>query len=272
MTQELATTEDNAVMALEGFDAFGSQGTEEIGSSDVVMPFLKLIQSTSDEVKTSKSAYNPDAKPGMFLNTVTQELSEAVTIVPVLFQNRYTEWKPISEGGGFVNDFGTNPEPYEAVIPDDKGVRKTDAGTEMVCTPTLYALTVNTKTGEFTEVIIPFGGTNGKGIRQINSKMKAMRAKNPATGNMEQLKAWFNVFELTPAVKSNEKGEWFVASPSHLCLTPQLENAQGIVAAAENFYNIIQSGAVQVVAPQEHEAESTESAAPTHEGDDEIPF
>ena len=48
------------------------QGLENMDKDDLALPFLKLLQTSSDETKKKHSSYVQGAEPGMFYNTVSK--------------------------------------------------------------------------------------------------------------------------------------------------------------------------------------------------------
>ena len=54
------------------FEADAKLGLENMDQDDLALPFLKLLQNSSDETKKKHSSYVDGAEPGMFYNTVTK--------------------------------------------------------------------------------------------------------------------------------------------------------------------------------------------------------
>src|SRR5689334_776840 len=75
----------------------GFEGTTQ---ADFTIPFISLLQAGSRVITESSIA---DARPGMLLNTATQELIDGkvgLVIVPVRREHAYVEWVPRAAGGG----------------------------------------------------------------------------------------------------------------------------------------------------------------------------
>lgn len=86
-------------------------GFEEARPEDYAIPFLRIIQSGSPELKKAHAKYREDAREGMILNTSTGELYDGdsgVFVVPVHFVPRLLEWKPRDQGGGFAGSYPAN--------------------------------------------------------------------------------------------------------------------------------------------------------------------
>ena len=62
-------------------------GFEEVTSSDIQIPFLRIIQALSPQIKKTDSEFIEGASQGDIFNTVTQEVykaDEGVLVVPCL--------------------------------------------------------------------------------------------------------------------------------------------------------------------------------------------
>ena len=91
---------DLAILASDSKDASGF-GNLDL-SRDTAIPYINILQSNSPQINPSKAEYVEVAKVGQFYNTVTQEVSDSLNVIPVLYQLRYVEWTPREQGGGFV--------------------------------------------------------------------------------------------------------------------------------------------------------------------------
>ena len=67
---------------------------------DLALPFLKLLQSGSDETKKKHAKYVEGAEAGMFYNTVTKKLydgEKGIEVIPVFYKMTYPEWAPFEK-------------------------------------------------------------------------------------------------------------------------------------------------------------------------------
>jgi len=84
----------------------GHRGSENVGSADLVIPRLEVVQSLSPARKKGDEAYIEGAEEGMLFNNVTRELyGSDVTVVPVFFNKEWLIWKDRKKGGGFRGAF-----------------------------------------------------------------------------------------------------------------------------------------------------------------------
>jgi hypothetical protein len=95
----------DALPVIAGLDEFMGQGAEEVQSTDLAIPFLRLVQSNSPIVKKANPEYNPEASEGDILNTATGQLwsgDEGIVVLPVFYKREKLEFVLQSDGGGFV--------------------------------------------------------------------------------------------------------------------------------------------------------------------------
>lgn len=121
-TNEIATQES----ALEVPDFLkgmmdDNRGSEDVGSEDIVIPRLELVQSLSKCRKKTDPAYIAGAEEGMLYNSVTRELyGENVNVVPVAYKKEFLLWREQELGGGFGGAYSTEGEAYDAKEAQDK--------------------------------------------------------------------------------------------------------------------------------------------------------
>ena len=84
----------------------GNRGAENVGTDDMIIPRIELIQARSPVRKKSDPAYIEGAEEGMLYNNVTRALyGTEVTVVPVYYTKQFLVWKDRKAGGGGSNGF-----------------------------------------------------------------------------------------------------------------------------------------------------------------------
>ena len=79
-TRDVANKQGGALATLD-FVADSGMGLENIDKGDLALPFLKLLQSMSDETKKKHAKYVEGAEAGMFYNTVTKKLYDGEKVI-----------------------------------------------------------------------------------------------------------------------------------------------------------------------------------------------
>ena len=98
---KMSKTNNKAVNLYEGASSGG--GLEEVTSEDIQIPFLRVLQALSPQIKKSDPAYIKGAEQGGIFNTVTKKFwsgDEGVLVIPVHFQKKLLEFVPRSEACG----------------------------------------------------------------------------------------------------------------------------------------------------------------------------
>jgi hypothetical protein len=90
-----------------------ARGNENVGTSDLVIPRLEIVQALSPCIKKNDAAYIEGAEMGDVFNTITRELYKAdtgVLVIPITYKKEYLVWKDRKEGGGFRGSFDSIDE------------------------------------------------------------------------------------------------------------------------------------------------------------------
>ena len=243
----VATIDVNAMDLLE---ESAGQGFENVSKKDLATPFIKILQSLSPQVKRTKTEYIEDATEGMFFNTVTKELvngSDGILVIPCHYQQRYVEWKP--NQGGFVKDHGMDVKFYEGLNKNDKGIAITPEGNEVVRYATFYVLVVK-KDGSFEPAIISLASTQFKKGLTWNTTMRniTLRKKD---GTLFTPAMFSHAYRCKSVPENNDQNDWWGWKIEKECLTPELNNGLEILAAAKNFYELVEQDKVKIQIPDE---------------------
>ena len=81
------------------FEADAGMGMENVGSEDVKIPFLRILQDLSPQVKEGKE-YIQGAKPGMIINSVSKKLYDGrkVSMFYDAITKEFVEWQDRGKG------------------------------------------------------------------------------------------------------------------------------------------------------------------------------
>jgi hypothetical protein len=207
--------------------AEGNRGSENVGTEDLVIPRLEVIQAISPEVTAGQAEYIEAARPGMLMNSVTKRLFSEAFIVPVYFHKLWLVWKDRKQGGGFFGAYSSADE-AEARAEKEGGVK---AGIEVMDTPTHVCLLIDRENGTVDEVMVAMPRTKAKVSRQWNSMVKL------AGGDR-----FSRVYRLTTQSEKNQKGSYF-----NYVVAQSGFPAKALYEQAEKLYNQIAGGERKVV-------------------------
>ena len=90
-------------MADDIFDMAGAGA--DFSSEEMQMPFVRIAQAMSPEIKKSDAKFIEGCGQGDIFNNLTQEYwGDGVELIPCYVQTKYTEWVSLDDGGGFVGE------------------------------------------------------------------------------------------------------------------------------------------------------------------------
>jgi hypothetical protein len=189
--------------------AFAGQqasGFEDARRENYALPFITILQSLSPQVADGLEG----AKPGRFLNTVTQEIADELIVIPCRYTNTIVEWVPRDAGGGFRGEapYMERKEEFEQARDPKTGKAKLANGNELADTHNFYVLVEDQETGAVSPAIISMGSTQIKKARTWLSFMR-MKTMPGANGSMFVPAMYASRFKLTTRQESNSKGKWF---------------------------------------------------------------
>lgn len=120
-TGKKALTVNNETQVPDYIRQGGNRGSENVGTDDITVPRIEIVQSLSPCRNSKKAEYIKGAEEGMLYNSVTRELHpNGVTLCPVLFTKQYLLWKDRKAGGGFGGAFSSYDEALAEISTKDE--------------------------------------------------------------------------------------------------------------------------------------------------------
>lgn len=176
-------------------DPTKNRGNEEVGTDDITIPRIGLIQDLSPQRKKTEPEYIEGAEEGMLFNSVSQQLyGEEITVVPCYFRREYAIWKDRKAGGGFRGSFPTEDEANLALSELEDGDQ-----CEVIETAQHFVLII--KTDHVEEAVVSMSKSKMKAHRQLNSLVRMVEGDRfahtyrmqavPATNNAGE--SYFNL-------------------------------------------------------------------------------
>jgi hypothetical protein len=245
------TNNKKAVSILEEMSKDSGGGFEEVTSSDVQIPFIRVIQAMSPQIKKSDSAFIKGAGQGDIFNTVTKQFwsaEDGILVIPTYFQQKLLEFVPREQGGGFVGELKSSSEEVKKAQRNDAGAELLENGNELVRTAQHYVKIVHDD-GTLENAIVDMKKTQLKKSRQWMSIM--MMQKH----NGKTLPSFSQVYRLKTVEEGNDKGSWYSWSVEHEKMVESIESYND----AKSFHTSIKSGELTALPP-------------TDANKDEVPF
>lgn len=228
-----------AVMAAD-FAADAGLGMEGADKSSFAIPFLSILQGLSPQLETVDGA-----KPGLFINSITNEVFKEVLVIPCAFQRRFLRWAPRSEGGGYKGEY--NPVDIETgkiagvVAADGK---LTLEGDELKDTRNHFVL-MQTESGAWQPALLSLTSTQIKKSKKWMSRIQGIEMRT-AQGKPFNPPSFSHVYKLKSVKEENSKGSWWGVE---IEMVEPVGDAE-LYAKAKAFHNQVASGEVEVAPPQ----------------------
>ena len=235
-TSDVTVKKTNAVATLD-FVADSGMGLENIDKSDLALPFLKLLQSGSDETKKKHAKYVEGAEAGMFYNTVTKKLyngEKGIEVIPVFYKMTYPEWAPFErkEGRPISNDRG--PSIMANTTQNDRNKDMLDNGNEIIKTANHFVI-INGDRPE--KALMTMKSTQLKESRNWNSLMENEFEIDPKTKKAVPAPIFSRIYKLN-SVENSGSFTWHGYKVS---LLRKVDNA-ALYQIARDFHSSLKAG------------------------------
>lgn len=259
-------TQGSTDLATIDYGEYNNTGFEDTSSDDFAVPFLDILQGQSPEVESL-----PSAKPGMFHNTVTDDLydgKEGVSFIPVGREHIYVEWVPRNKGGGIAGRHAVDSEVVQQARQRAEKFNEltTPDGNELVETFYLYGI-INDENGPM-PAVISNSSTRIKAYKALMTKANMILVPTP-DGRKIKPPLFAHKFRLTTEKRKNADGEWHTYvvafdSPDKSAAGARLAPNDPLFQAAAEFSQVIKAGAFSM--SEKGEAQSRDNAS------DDVPF
>ncbi len=240
-SKEVAQATAGEVLVLDDDLLSGGTGLEDTDSGDYAIPFVRVLQSGSPQLKKNHAKYIEGASQGMLFNTVSNAVydgDEGILVIPCAYTKKYIEWVPRDAGGGIVNSEHT-VDILKSATQNEKKKYLLANGNEVQETAQYFAIIVNNEE-EPEEALLSFTSSQLSFSRRWNSMLKTSRVKNSA-GDMVLAPMFANVYRIKTVEQSNDLGSWYGFTVEKEKPTP-IELAR----LARDFMTAARSGNVQV--------------------------
>jgi hypothetical protein len=201
---QVAEKKNNALATFD-MEADAAQGAQNISQEDLALPFLKILGQLSPEVNKTHGKYVEGAEPGKIINTVTNTLYDAISVVPCHYKRQYIEWQDRGQSTGAP--VAMHDADSDIVSQTTRGKDFKDRlpnGNYLDNTASHFVLTLddNPQTA-----LISMKSTQLKVSRKWNSMMMGLKLQGK--NGLFTPPTYSHIYKLSTVQMSNDKGTWF---------------------------------------------------------------
>jgi len=241
-----------AVMDENMFAADAGVGVNNLGSEDLAIPFIKVLQKMSDELDDLDNA-----KAGDIYNTVTKDIvkgKDGIRLINCAYNLQYIEWEPRGTGTGAPHAiYGAGDEiPATERGDDNKDYVVEGNGRYLERTAQHYVLVVD-EDGVTQQALLPMKSTQFKKSKQWNSAMRSLKMKD-GNGSLFTPPRFSHIWKLETVSEENKNGSWHGWQISKDGVVEDVN----VYQEAKLFAESIQAGQVNVKHVREEESSSDE--------------
>lgn len=262
MANAVAEKKETAVSTELVDDIFDMEGAgADFTSDEMQMPFIRIAQAMSPEIKKSDAKFIEGCGQGDIFNNLTHEYwGEGVEVIPCYVQTKYTEWVPIDDGGGFIGEI----DPKDPVLQKTKREGSTETlpnGNEVVKADN-YVVLVKSGDGSWTPAVLDMKSTALKISRRWKTQINLQTITHPKTKAMAKCPIFGNIWKLKTVEETNKQNQTYF---NYAITKLGLIQDQGLFYQAKALHLSSAKGNINIA---EEQTQANKPAKDT----DEIPF
>ena len=239
------TTQRGVVKAsaqeIEEFEGDRS-GFENVKTSDLIIPRLKLLQKLSPQCDKDDEKYVDGAEPGMFYDFSTGDLFEGeLELIACHYVLEHLEWAPRETGKGLVMNHGASSAIMRKTTMDEKRKNWLPNGNQIIETAEYYVLNM-TVGGR--RSFLPLQSTGLTASRNWLTAMNNITIEKP-NGDTFHPPLYYKSWIADRQLLSNESGKWYnwVFKPGKTIL--ELDPSKELLKEARDFHEQAVEGLVK---------------------------
>ena len=246
---------------LDDIFEYAGEGTA-YDSSEMQIPFVRILQAMSPQLKKREAEYIEGAEQGDMFNTVTKQLwtgEDGITIIPCFQTTKYLEFTPREQGGGFRGEISAT-DPILKRTERQGAKEMLPTGNELVKSDQHYCLILDDD-GGFQPVVVDMKSSQLKVSRRWKTQIAMQKVKHPKTGQLITPPLFATQWRFTTVEEANDQGSWFNYSVEKVGL---LENRE-LLLEAKSFRDSVAAGEVKAAPEMGNDTQSNSER-------DDIPF
>tara|TARA_R100001086_G_scaffold175094_1_gene96349 strand:+ start:5018 stop:5803 length:786 start_codon:yes stop_codon:yes gene_type:complete len=219
----------------------------EFTSDEMQMPYIRIAQSSNDEVKKSHAKFIEGLGQGDIFNNLTKEYwSDSLEVIPCHVKTTYTEWIKRTEGGGFIGEI----DPKDPVLQqtEREGATETLPNGHQVVKADNYVVLVKSSDGSWTPAILDMKATQLKISRRWKTQLNLQTVKNPKTGKIIKCPIFTNIWTIKTVEETNaDQYSYF----NYSVMFKKIVEDKDLFNQAMSLFSASKAGEIKVQAPEQ---------------------
>lgn len=225
-------------------DFEGAEGFENVSASDVLLPRLTILQSTSDQLKKNKSVFIKGAQIGNFCDvSINRILPYPLPFIPCFYAMVYLQWAPRDSGRGLIANHGTDPSILKKCKRDENNRNVLSNGDYIAETATYFGL-YQSEDDDWVQSFLPLSSTQLKNSKRWMSRLKAEKIERK-DGTKFTPSIYYRSWIATGVEESNAKGDWIGWSFEPGDPINEIDPTKQLLALAKEFCHQAKVGLVR---------------------------
>ena len=212
MNQEALVVKQKAkTPATTRYEQDAGLGLENVSVEDVKLPFLKILEKTSEEVNSRNAKYVKGAEAGMILNTLTNQLydgKKGINVVPAFYNRNFVEWADRGTGSGApIDEYDVTDPVVKTTTRDKSNKDRLPNGNYLANTAYHYVLNITDDIPSTAVITMTFSRLVSS--RRWNGLMMGLKSKTK-DGRIITPPSFSHIYNLKTVQQTNTRGDWFV--------------------------------------------------------------
>ncbi len=231
--------------------------TGVIDKDSIAIPYIQILQTLSPQIKKGDKKID-GAEEGMYFNSVTELLADAIRIVPCYYERLYNKWKSRESGGGFLGpvSLADSVEELKKTERDDRGRQVyLDNKDEMLVDTRNHYVLVEMPEGTWSKAVISLSST---GIK-VSKKWIALynSLKLDGTKGKYTPPCFSHIYDAVTILDSKGDQSWYTWRINN----PVAIEDESVYYESREFARMVSEGAVEIVAPVAEDPEDENAEA-----------
>ena len=208
MENNVTTRKEGGLPSTALYEGDAHAGFENVKTSSLALPILKLLQNGSGEAQKRNQNYVEGAEPGMLLNTVTKKLydgAKGIEVIPCHYKLEYQEWADFGTGSGRPENIYDANSDILSKTKNEMGKDRLDNGNYILTVGQHFVLILGDNSTE--NALISMSSSQGKVSRKWNSMMMSITLdgkEGPYTPP-----SFSHKYRLTSVLNSGKGNQWY---------------------------------------------------------------